>query len=239
MKRILILVLSANRTPWHAMMLKQQATWDSVKNENTRTVFYVGAEEHAYFDGEMLHSHNDESLESIGRRTVEALEWSLTQPWDFIARPHSSTYMHKRRLCEFVETLPDAPVIYGLETPGPLETPYLWGGGHYVLHRAAVEALVANKDQWNHRHMEDVSMSKLAQDIGIPFGKGRSVGIDWKPDMQSASCITYNGAKGGFDFTDFRALDALDDQFFYRCKHDPDRSMDLRTMDLLHQNLTQ
>lgn len=239
MRKTLILALSALRDPWHALMRKQRETWDSIPNEQTRTVFYVGTSDRKYFEDQVLHSQIDESLEMVGSRTVEALEFALQFfNWDFMARVHSSTYVHKRRLVEFVETLPDDPVIYGLETPGPIG-PYLWGGGHYVLSRAAVEILMAHKEDWDHGHMEDVAMSKLALDNGILFGKGRCVGIDWKPCLTRASCVVYNGARGGFDFSDFKELDALDDQFFYRVKHDPDRTVDLRTMDLLHANLTQ
>jgi len=100
-----------------------------------------------------------------------------------------------------------------------------------------VEKLMADKHRWDHDAMEDVAMSTLAWALGIPYGRGKSASIDWKPDMQSASCISWNGETGGFDFSDFKELNRLEDQFFFRCKHDPDRSVDLKTFDLLFNNL--
>lgn len=237
MKQTLILVLSALRSPWLAMLQKQQATWDTVAHPQTRTVYYVGASA-ARFEGNVLYSAIDEHLHNIGRRTVEALEFALTLPWDYLARAHSSTYVHKRRLVEFTAGLPATGALMGLETPGPGGAPYLWGGGHYVMSRDVVELLIAHKARWDHGQMEDVAMSRLAASLGVAFGRGRSASIDWKPGLAGASCTVCNGKLGGCDFTDFRDLDKYDDQFFWRCKHDPDRQIDLRAMELLFQNLT-
>lgn len=240
MRKILILTLSANRDPWHALMRKQQSTWDSIPHEQTTTVFYVGQSYPARYEPPVLYSQIDEHLHNIGMRTVEAMEFALTLPgWDFLARPHSSTYVHKRHLVEFIEKLPETGMLCGLEVPaGPHEGPWLWGGGHFILSRDVVGALVGQKAQWKHAIMEDVALSRLAAALGIPFSRGKSVSIDWNADLQSASCISWNGDTGGFAFTDFKELNRLEDQFFFRCKHDPDRSVDLRTMDLLFQNLT-
>jgi len=238
MRRTLILTLSANRSPWWQLMAKQRETWDSIRHDQTSTIYYVGDSYPARFDPPVLHSPTDEHLHNIGHRTVEALEFALTIPdWHFLARPHSSTYVHKRHLVEFVETA-QPELLYGLVVPaGPHEGPWLWGGGHFVMSRAVVQKLVANKTQWDHGIMEDVAMSRLAASLGIPFGNGKSVSVDWKTDLKSASCISWNGDTGGFDFSDFKDLNRLEDQFFFRVKHDPDRSVDLRTMDLLFQNL--
>ena len=237
MRKTLILVLSAMRDPWKAMLEKQQQTWDSIPHEQTRTIYYVGNAYPSRFESPILHSSTDEHLHNIGLRTVEALTFALRQPdWDFLARPHSSTYVHKRRLVEFVEKAEEG-VLYGLECPGPNDRTYLWGGGHYVMSHEVVEKLMADKHRWDHDAMEDVAMSTLAWALGIPYGRGKSASIDWKPDMQSASCISWNGDTGGFDFSDFKELNRLEDQFFFRCKHDPDRSVDLKTFDLLFNNL--
>lgn len=241
MRRTLILTLSANRDPWFALMKKQRQTWDSVPNEHCSTVFYVGQSYPARFEPPVLYSQIDEHLHNIGMRTVEAMEFALTLPeWQFLARPHSSTYVHKRHLVEFVETLPKTGVLAGLVVPaGPHEGPWIWGGGHFVLSRDVAGALIGQKDRWNHNIMEDVALSHLATELGIPFSRGKSVSIDWNADLQGASCISWNGDVGGFPFVDFSELNRLNDQWAFRCKNDPDRSVDLRTMDLLHQHLIQ
>jgi hypothetical protein len=45
------------------------------------------------------------------------------------------------------------------------------------------------------------------------------------------------GGKPGFDFTDWRDVSKADDQFYIRCKHDPDRSVDALVMRALKLHL--
>lgn len=236
MPKILILVLSAQRQPWNAMLRKQRDTWDSIGNDATETIFYIGGNNQARFDDRTFFSQTDEHLENIGRRTVEALEFALTRQWDFMARVHSSTYVHKRKLVEFIETAPKTGAMLGSVTDHE-GLPYCWGGGHMVYSRDIIELLVKNKEAWDHNRMEDVAISRLALSLGIKFGACPSTSIDWANDLQKVQCTTYGGKIGGFEFTDFKELNRLTDQYQFRCKFDPDRSVDLRTMDSLFQNL--
>lgn len=237
MRKTLILVLSAVRQPWLALMNKQRATWDSIPHPQTDTLYYVGGFPEKRVDDRILYSTIDEHLHNIGRRTVEAFEYALTLPgWQYLARPHSSTYVRKRQLVEFVDTLPETGAMMGAATPHE-GVNYLWGGGHMTYSRDVIEALVAAKENWNHKIMEDVAVSRLAQSLGISFGVGRSASIDWQPNCASVSCTAYNGETGGFGFTDWNDLNRLKDQFFFRVKFDPDRAVDLKTMDLLFKHL--
>lgn len=234
MRRTLILVLSANRIPWNSLMKKSRETWDSVEHEQTTTLYYVGrsAEER---QPRTFYSVFDEELHNIGRRTIEAYEHVLTLPdWTHLARPHSSTYVHKRRLVDYIETLPETGVFAGLATGG--DRSFMWGGGHYVLSRDVIAALVENKEKWNHAVMEDVAVSDLTRELGIPWSSGRSATIT--PNGNGWDLTCYNGAFDGFSFTDFEEINKAPDQFFFRCKHDPDRTIDLKIMDLLFKHLT-
>lgn len=218
-------------------MAKQRETWDSIYHPQTTTLFYVGRG--AMSEDKVFVSQYDEELERIGYRTVEAYNHALTLPeWNYIARPHSSTYVHKRRLVEYVETLPERDVLAGLIVPaGTYPVEWLWGGGHYILSRDVVERLMSQKNHWDHSVMEDVAVSKLAQLVGIPFTGVRSASINPSASGVGWDLLTYNGKPAGGTFTDFNEVLKADDQFHFRVKHDADRSVDLKTMDLLFKTL--
>lgn len=235
MKHTLILVLSAIRKPWGAMLEKAMTTWDSIDHPNTTTLYYVGNE--GTPGPKVFRSVNDESLMNIGRRTIEAFGHAMTIPgWTHLARPHSSCYVHKRKMAEYVNALPDTGVMYGLEGKTQTGEPFLAGCGHYIYSRDVIEKLVQHGHQWDHHMMEDNAVSKLAISLGVPFGQIRTCSLDRQPDGQWL-CISYHSAHPSFLFTDFAELDKID-QFFFRVKFDSDRSMDLKTMDLLFKHLT-
>lgn len=233
MKHTLILVLSAIRKPWGAMMEKQMSTWDSIEHSNTTTLYYVGNE--GTPGPKVFVSGLDEGLRNIGRRTIEAYEHALTIPgWTHLARPHSSCYVHKRKLAEYVDALPDVDVMYGLQADTIHGESFLAGCGHYLFSRDVIARLVEHKDKWDHSIMEDNAVSKLSKSIGIPWGKIKTCSIDPYPGG-GWQCIAYHGLPG-ISFTDFNDLNKLD-QCFYRVKYDPDRSVDLKLMDELFKHL--
>lgn len=235
MKHTLILVLSAIRKPWGAMLEKSMATWDSIGHPNTTTLYYVGNE--GTPGPNVFVSGLDEGLKNIGRRTIEAYGHALTIPgWTHLARPHSSCYVHKRKMVEYINELPDTGVMYGLQGRTQTGEPFLAGCGHYIYSRDVIENLVQHGHQWDHRIMEDNAVSKLAISLGIPFGQIRTCSLDRQPDGQWL-CISYHSSSPSFLFTDFADLDKID-QFFFRVKFDSDRSMDLQLMDLLFKHLT-
>lgn len=214
-------------------MDKQRETWDSISHPQTSTIYYVGRSTESPRPS-TLYSAHDEHLHNMGWRTLEAYEFALNNcTFDYIARPHSSCYVHKRKLVEWIDTIPESNVFAGLETDF-YGMPYLWGGGHYVISRDVIEKMIANKRIWDHTLMEDVAASKLATQLGIPFFKGKSCSIN--PANRGWDCVAYNGEQPGFSFTNFDEVNKLD-QHFFRVKHDPDRNVDLQTMDLLFKHL--
>lgn len=235
MKHTLILVLSAIKHPYGVMLEKAMATWDSINHPNTTTLYCVGAG--GPVGPKVFCSCYDEGLMNIGRRTIEAFGHALTIPgWTHLARTHSSCYVHKRKMDEYVNTLPDTGVMYGLEGKGSHGEPILFGCGHYIYSRDVIEKLVAHGHQWDHRIMEDNAVSKLSISLGIPWGGIRTCSLDKQPDGQWL-CLSYHSAHPSFLFTDFADLDKID-QFFFRVKFDSDRSMDLQLMDLLFKHMT-
>lgn len=222
--KVLILILSARRDPWAKMMDVSQATWDSEKHPQTQTLYYCGACREQSTEKVFYSRIFTESLEDITHRTLEAFEESLKLDWDVMARSHSSTYIHKHNLVEFIETLPKENLLAGLLTTG--DKPFLWGGGGYIISRDVIEKIVANKYLWNFGVMEDGSITDIANALSIPFTTGRMASINLSP-TGSWSVMPY-GIGEGFTFTEWTDIQKMHPHYYVRCKHDPDRSVDLK-----------
>lgn len=231
---VLILVLSARREPWGDMMKCSMETWDSVDHSQAITRYYCGK-----YDGDsdyrVWNSPNfDESLEQVAPRTMEAYELALGLPnWDFMARTHSSTYVHKTNLVNFIEALPKENVLCGLMVTG--ERPFLWGGGSYIMSRDVVEKLVASKDKWNNNIMEDNALTDLANELQIPMmGNGRMASINI---AEVGWSVMPYGIGEGFTFTDWNDVKKIHPHFYIRCKQDLKRHLDLVIMRELFAHL--
>lgn len=233
--KALILVMSARRSPWGALMDASRETWDSVNHPQAQTLYYCGKATGERLD-RVFYSNLSEHLHDLSARTIEALAHSLTiADWDFLARPNSSCYVHKVNLVGHLETLPTKGVMQGLVTTG--FTPnFMWGGGQYIFSRDVVEKMVSNRHKWNDRLQEDEALSRLAVVSGIEMnGSGRLASID-KTGDGSFRCLLYGGGES-FEFTDFADIRKADGHFFFRVKQDHDRTQDVRIMRELFQHL--
>jgi len=231
--KVLILVLSARREPWGDMMKCSMDTWDAEHHPQTTTRYYCGKSDDNSDDRVWNSPQFDEELERVAPRTVEAYEKSLELSWDFMARTHSSTYVHKKNLVDFIETLPKWNVLCGLLVTG--ERPFLWGGGSYIMSRDVVEKLVENKHRWNNNIMEDNALTDLANEIGIPMmGNGRMASINM---AEVGWSVMPYGIGEGFTFTDWRDVKKIHPHHYIRCKQDLKRHLDLEIMRQLKANL--
>lgn len=234
--KVLILVLSARRSPWDSLMDVSQQTWDSEDNPQTQTLYYCGKSTEPSTEKVFYSQTLTEELEDVSSRTIEAFEKALTIPdWDYLARPNSSCYVHKPNLVKFCETLPKDNVLYGLLTGGGKGKQMLWGGGQYIISRDVVQKMVDNKDKWNHDLMDDVSLTRMAEELDISMeSKGYCASINLLPDG-SYFFMAY-GTGDNSVFTKFEDMKA-DNHYFFRCKHDPDRTVDLKVMRELKKHL--
>jgi len=210
-------------------------TWDAGNHPQTQALYYIGKSNQEWNGNIFSSPQFDEELERVAPRTMEAYEHALTIPdWDFLARTHSSTYVHKRNLVEFCETLPTENLLSGLLVTG--ERPFLWGGGSYIMSRDVIEQLVAAKDRWNNNIMEDGSITDLANELGIPLnGKGRMASIDGQSD--GSYQVTTYGVGEGFTFSNWDDVNKLQPHFYIRCKQDLRRHEDLVIFRQLHKHL--
>lgn len=242
MKRVLIFVLSATIPPYRAMICTSLDTWDQLYSHGVQSVFYTGNPPcHEIGEHKLISFPVDESYATIGHKNLAAYRHALELKWDYMARVNASCYVHKRRLRNYCQSLPETNLMRGVVSD-PHEfcgskRPFMWGGGQYIFSRDVIEAFVANGAQWNHSVMEDVAMSELAHDLGIPLDNtGRMCSVQKKGDGWTALRYNSDGVAG--DFATFKEMaEALDDQFFFRVKHDGDRDSDAEAMRLLKQYL--
>lgn len=239
MKNVLILVLASRKAPYSSLIQTAMDTWDAEPLEGTRTVYYCGGYNGANSDRLISFPILDE-LMSVGKITLAAFAHALKHwPFDYLARPNISCYVRKKLLFEHCQELPDRGVIQGImalpTNHCQVNRPFLWGGGQYIMSHDVVENLVGQQSKWRHDLMEDVAMSELAQDCGHSLSNGMMCSIN-KKDGDGWNVLAYNG-KQGFDFSDWKDVSKADDQYFFRCKHDPDRSVDGMVMRLLKQHL--
>ncbi len=225
--KVLILVLSARRDPWDKLMDCSLETWDAEEHPQTQTLFYCGRNGES--TEKVFYSPNiGEELEEVSPRTIQAFEKAVSIPdWDYLARPHSSTYVHKRNLVAFCEAEgPKENVLYGCFTGGP--QPFLWGGCHYLMSRDVIERMVANKERWDTSVMDDQSITRMAELLKVTVLPAHSATINML-DNGGHNCLVY-GHGESFDFTNFADTNKAEGHFFFRVKQDLRRHEDVRIM---------
>lgn len=194
----------------------------------TQTLYYTAS---GTSNGSLISFPIPDGLHEMGRKNLLAFDWALHNfQWDYMARINSSCYVSKRRLLDYAQNLPDKGVFRGVGAPGEHGVTFLWGGAQYLISRDVVESFVANGDKWNHRHMEDVSMSGLARDLGIALDtNGHACSINKRPN--DWLCLSYgNGGMGGFEFNNFAEFAAKNTSHFIRVKQDLQREKDVEIM---------
>lgn len=221
MKTVLVYVISTVLPPWDAMIGWSQETWDSESPEGTATYYYTDRKKGA-LPPRTFSFDVDADYSTMGKKDILAYRFALEHwSFDYMARVNSSCYVGKKRLLEYVQTLPDKNVFQGI---GAYD--YVWGGGQYIISRDVVKAMVDHSEAWNHSVMEDVAMSQLVSKLGIPMDKeGNCCSVNKRE--KDWLCIEYNrGKNDAFAFTDFADMRKADKHYFFRVKQDLRRHLD-------------
>lgn len=117
-KKILILVLSYNAPPFDSLMRAQMETWNSVHHDDVQTIFYHGSNDDFIpvlkEDGRLILPCNDAYYQMQWKMKL-ALDCVWGMNWDLIFRTNSSSYVHKRRLIGYADSLPTEKLYGGWE----------------------------------------------------------------------------------------------------------------------------
>jgi hypothetical protein len=225
MKRVLILVLSSDFDPYSKMIETSMNTWDSIQVSGTETIFYCSQKDNPikHSTDKVLYFNVGNSLFDMGYKNLAMFEWALqNKEFDYVARVNASCYVNKKSLIEYIQDLPNENVFAGTEALSVHGYNYMWGGTQYLLSKDVIQKIVDNGSKWDHKYMEDESLSLLLREIGVPFSVGYAGAID---DMNGYwRCISY-GKGESISFTDFNDLKKLN-HHFYRVKIDGRRELD-------------
>lgn len=234
MKKVLILVIGCQLDPWNKMTQTSLDTWDNISVDGCETIYYFGEPLRPNTDNK-IYFDIPEGYNNMGYKLLSAFDWILkSKEFDYIARVNGSCYVNKVNLINAVQDMPDNNLFAGIQVDASQTEPaWLWGGGQYIISKDVVQKVVDNQNKFNHSKIEDVSLSHLVTEIGIPFTQGKACAID--KTENGWRCLRYGGGES-FEFTDWQDIKKAD-EYFFRCKHDPDRTVDEYVMKQLFNNL--
>jgi hypothetical protein len=217
--KILILVLSCLDEPYYSLMKKQQDTWDSVENENIRTIYYYGKgggfkkiKENSYEYG----AECPDSFKMMYRKFYLLLKEIINDDWDYIFRTNSSSYVDKENLLKFMQNLPSKNGYGGVSSQCVIENSiicFVSGAGIFLSKDAA--SVIVNSDYSSDEESisEDVYIGKILnnKDIYPTFGAQRV-------DLDSNHYSDLN-------------------TYHFRCSSNTDRQIDLDRMEEIYEKM--
>lgn len=228
------MVLSSELHPFKQMIDTSLNTWDSIQVDGCDTVYYCSNSDNKNIHN-IIYVPVKEGYLNMGHKTLHALKWALdNREFDYIARVNSSCYVDKKVLIKYIQDLPNENLIAGIETDSQNLFRYLWGGMQYVISRDVVKKVCEKSDKWNHKFMEDESLSLLVKELNIPFYEGKGCSIN-KQD-NNWLMLTYPNPEGNKEFVAFNEIKYCGEHF-YRVKCDADRGVDALVMNELFKTL--
>jgi hypothetical protein len=228
--KILILTIGCQLPVWSKMWQTSLDTWDSFEVEGIENIFYFGAPVKENTD-KCIYFDIEESYYTMSKKNIAAFEWALAnKEFDYIVRVNSSTYVDKKVLAEYVQTLPDKNCFAGVEVN---HIPKWAIGWAYIISKDVIQKIVEHKPLLRNDITDDLALSYLINNLEIPYTKLKMCSIDKRDN--GWALVPYNGGCG-FDFTDFADLKNVGYPM-YRVKQDLHREQDKFIMEQLHLNL--
>lgn len=220
--KILILVLSYNQPPYDSLMRAQQNTFFKVPEENVETFFYYGSLPKSYPTKFVQWENNELQFDATDAYYLMAEKFKMALDvvcdekfpfaWDIIFRTNSSSYVHKKRLKNFVSMFPDRKLYAGWQIHGNEGFDVCSGAGFFIS-RDVAEILRKEIDPTFEKE-EDYYCAKILHEHGIKI-------ID---------------DKSRFDVGE-HLIDVPDDRYHYKLKCGLDRSVDVANFYLLHEKI--
>jgi hypothetical protein len=211
-KNVIILVLSHYEEPYVMLENCIKQTWANHNLDNVKVFFYHGGEDECIYEDKIITNY-PEGSHNIGYKTIRAFEILLkNNNFDYIFRTNSSSYVNIDKLVDYLDDKPVNEFYHGIVgNHGGIN---FASGCGYFISKDLVEKVVENKNKWNHRFMDDVSLACLLRDIGI-----------------------YPTISKRLDITHTPVPDNIFDYFHFRCKTSGDRIGDVRIMNELKSKL--
>jgi len=173
--KILILVLSYDKHPYDELMKAQIETWDSVHEPGVEVMYYYGGLQNIapsdlmvirnYHYSSRVVLNSTDSYYFMAGKFKSALEVIKSSEFDIIFRTNSSSYVNKKQLVKFANTLPKTGLYSGWEIQGNAGYNVVSGAGFFLSPDTA-EILRLKIDPEFERE-EDVYCAQLLHENGI------------------------------------------------------------------------
>lgn len=205
--KVLIMVLSVKDNGLYENLVSViKKTWDSEIVDDFQTIYYYGSNgnnETMLIDNELFTS-SKEGYSNMGYKVIDALEYIFKNfEFDYLFKMNCSSYLNKKVLKEFLKDKPSEKYYCG--GIGVHDGISFGSGCGSILSRDVVEVIVNNKNDWNHKYIEDVSIGKILLDNGINVVLGDRVDIINGLDFNLINKKCYHYRCKNYD----RSLDTL------------------------------
>ena len=204
MKKILILVLTYDDGENYSIMDNiVRETWGAQCYDNIKIYYYYSKslnDTEYIIDGNNIYCNGNESLFTIGEKTIKAFKYLINEDFDYLVRPNSSSFIHIPNLIKYLNDKPTTRFYSGQPIPylTNLYGMYFSSGSSYILSKDLVEYVVKNSNDWNHNFQDDESMGLLMNNHGVELTPYEWLKID--------------------DIPDENILNNINDRFQIRCK---------------------
>jgi len=190
MKKIAILILTYEQSDLYKMLEnKLRSTWASQTEDNCSIWYYYGDSNEFSVEGNVIRCPFPESYLNIGKKTICAFEYLLTQEFDYLIRPNSSSFVNLKQLSRFIQELPKEKFYGGKPIPfqggGVTEDDKKDGlqfcpaGCGYILSRDLVQLIVDKKEEWPHYMIDDMALCRLLKNYGVDMVRLPFLDIDY------------------------------------------------------------
>jgi hypothetical protein len=173
--KVLILVLSSLGDEFMRFNKTQLETWDSVKHENIDVYYYYGTGETKKVDN-IIEVSVPDYYQNIALKTLKCFEFIKDMDFDFVFRTNACSYIDKKSFYEYVSSKPKTNCFSGIQGVSN-GRPFVSGAG-MLISKDVINLIIENKNKWDIGTYDDVGLSNLVEDLGIPFGYGERFDIE-------------------------------------------------------------
>tara|TARA_X000001036_G_C20677964_1_gene804864 strand:+ start:434 stop:1354 length:921 start_codon:yes stop_codon:yes gene_type:complete len=190
-KKILILIMNSDLYPSntivpfikntflrkdHLSLNIGQYEFPRMKNSEFRDtpfIFFQGGSEKVYFKNNTLYLMHKKDLITQPDRVLDCFEWALENiEFDYIYRTTTTAYLNIEKLYKFIQDKSETsfyagPEMYHLDKENNRRIKFGSGAG-FFLSKDVVLKVIKNRNKWDYRYLDDVSLGKLLiQDLQI------------------------------------------------------------------------
>jgi hypothetical protein len=121
----------------------QRETWDSVKNPDVQTFYYMPDAVKSGIEGDIIYIKARPDFKYMFLHMVKAMQYAMQFEWDYLFKTDNSAYVCKAELVNILKNKPRTGFYGGMPYTGPghQDQPFFWGEGT-TLSRDVVQRII-------------------------------------------------------------------------------------------------